>query len=90
MSDKKGRNDLCSCGSGKKYKKCCGFKAQTERQTRKSLLGPLNFAQAAAQTAKSLQDRHFKIMPKSDKVPGVGMIAKSENRSQDCVEKVLP
>ncbi|MBU2514027.1 anaerobic sulfatase maturase [bacterium] len=25
--DKKiGRNDLCFCGSGKKYKKCCGFK----------------------------------------------------------------
>lgn len=21
---KQGRNDLCSCGSGKKYKKCCG------------------------------------------------------------------
>jgi preprotein translocase subunit SecA len=23
-----GRNDLCSCGSGKKYKHCCGAKAQ--------------------------------------------------------------
>ncbi|RUA06410.1 MAG: hypothetical protein DSY38_04320, partial [Fusobacteria bacterium] len=23
-SDKVGRNDLCPCGSGKKYKKCCG------------------------------------------------------------------
>jgi SWIM/SEC-C metal-binding protein len=22
--DKVGRNDLCPCGSGKKYKKCCG------------------------------------------------------------------
>ena len=22
--DKIGRNDPCSCGSGKKYKKCCG------------------------------------------------------------------
>jgi uncharacterized protein YecA (UPF0149 family) len=21
---KPGRNELCSCGSGKKYKKCCG------------------------------------------------------------------
>ncbi|MEI6984764.1 MAG: SEC-C metal-binding domain-containing protein [Rhodospirillaceae bacterium] len=20
-----GRNELCSCGSGKKYKKCCGL-----------------------------------------------------------------
>jgi hypothetical protein len=23
MKDKIGRNDLCPCGSGKKYKKCC-------------------------------------------------------------------
>ena len=23
-SDKTGRNDACTCGSGKKYKKCCG------------------------------------------------------------------
>jgi len=25
---KVGRNDRCSCGSGKKYKQCCGPKAQ--------------------------------------------------------------
>ena len=24
QSDKIGRNDPCPCGSGKKYKKCCG------------------------------------------------------------------
>lgn len=23
-TEKVGRNDLCPCGSGKKYKKCCG------------------------------------------------------------------
>jgi preprotein translocase subunit SecA len=26
-SAKIGRNDSCPCGSGKKYKKCCGAKA---------------------------------------------------------------
>ena len=26
VSEKIGRNDPCSCGSGKKYKKCCGNK----------------------------------------------------------------
>ena len=26
MSNKVGRNDPCSCGSGKKYKKCCEAK----------------------------------------------------------------
>ena len=25
--DKHGRNELCSCGSGKKYKNCCGREA---------------------------------------------------------------
>ena len=25
MSKKPGRNDPCPCGSGKKYKKCCGL-----------------------------------------------------------------
>jgi uncharacterized protein YecA (UPF0149 family) len=24
VKDKPGRNDPCSCGSGKKYKQCCG------------------------------------------------------------------
>ncbi|OGV67069.1 MAG: hypothetical protein A3K19_01630 [Lentisphaerae bacterium RIFOXYB12_FULL_65_16] len=28
MSTKRGRNDPCPCGSGKKYKKCCGLKNQ--------------------------------------------------------------
>jgi len=26
VGDKIGRNDPCTCGSGKKYKKCCGKK----------------------------------------------------------------
>ena len=26
---KVGRNDPCPCGSGKKYKKCCGFNPNT-------------------------------------------------------------
>jgi len=28
-----GRNDLCFCGSGKKYKKCCLFLAEEEKST---------------------------------------------------------
>ena len=28
---KAGRNDLCTCGSGKKFKKCCGSKQQSTR-----------------------------------------------------------
>lgn len=29
-TDKIGRNDLCPCGSGKKYKQCCLLKKQKE------------------------------------------------------------
>ena len=29
--NKAGRNDLCACGSGKKFKKCCALKQQTHR-----------------------------------------------------------
>ncbi|MBR7083385.1 MAG: SEC-C domain-containing protein [Clostridia bacterium] len=30
LSDKVGRNDPCPCGSGKKYKQCCGRNANIE------------------------------------------------------------
>ncbi len=30
VGPKVGRNDLCPCGSGKKYKKCCGINAEEE------------------------------------------------------------
>lgn len=29
--DKPGRNDPCSCGSGKKFKKCCESKLKTKK-----------------------------------------------------------
>ena len=32
-----GRNDPCSCGSNKKYKKCCGKSELQSKQTTKSL-----------------------------------------------------
>lgn len=28
-----GRNDPCPCGSGKKFKKCCGLKTPMQRRT---------------------------------------------------------
>ena len=31
VSKKVGRNDPCPCGSGKKYKKCCGMSAATDK-----------------------------------------------------------
>ena len=31
MEERPGRNDLCSCGSGKKYKSCCMLKDQQKK-----------------------------------------------------------
>jgi hypothetical protein len=31
---KTGRNDLCSCGSGKKFKRCHGIKTTGQRQSK--------------------------------------------------------
>ena len=38
MSDKLGRNSPCPCGSGKKFKKCCGFNLTPAEQ---ELFAPL-------------------------------------------------
>jgi len=34
MARQQGRNDLCSCGSGKKFKRCHGVKARDTRKSR--------------------------------------------------------
>jgi len=31
MTNKAGRNEVCPCGSGKKFKKCCALKEQRKR-----------------------------------------------------------
>ena len=31
-ADKVGRNDRCPCGSGRKYKQCCGAKGESRSQ----------------------------------------------------------
>ena len=50
---KTGRNDLCSCGSGKKYKKCHGIKTPSDRQSKMLMIvvgGALLAALAAVVT----------------------------------------
>jgi hypothetical protein len=44
---KLGRNDICDCGSGKKYKKCCEAKTPSTTQSRVLML-TVGFAVAAA------------------------------------------
>ena len=40
MNKKVGRNDPCSCGSGKKYKKCCEAKHKHKKFDAKVLSSP--------------------------------------------------
>lgn len=35
---KAGRNDLCACGSGRKFKKCCAAKVQQSKSGRVMLI----------------------------------------------------
>ena len=55
MTTKVGRNDPCTCGSGKKFKKCCGFNtAPAEKQEAPTgeALARTNRANLDAQLAK--------------------------------------
>ena len=62
MSNKVARNDVCPCGSGKKYKKCCGFKAQAQKQLRAQVMRKGSFLPFFNAAATSLSDRIFKVV----------------------------
>ena len=70
MSNKSGRNELCSCGSNKKFKKCCGQKELQKKQEKAKAfkLGgfPLSSMGGAA---KSLATRAFKVVKKAEPKP---------------------
>ena len=53
------RNELCPCGSGKKYKKCCALKASSHRGNTLMLIlvGLLVVAGAAAVVTSFTADR---------------------------------
>jgi hypothetical protein len=70
MNAKQQRNELCSCGSGKKYKKCCGLKDAKEAQSRNTLLRGMNQGTAAAY--KDLSKSLFKVLKTG--IPGIPTI----------------
>ena len=59
------RNDLCPCGSRKKYKKCCGLKAASSRGNTFMLIlvGLLVVAGAAAVVTSFTTDRSHVVRP---------------------------
>ena len=56
---KPGRNDLCSCGSGKKYKRCHGVKTTSDRQGKMLMIvvGGAVIAAMAAMLAQVTTER---------------------------------
>jgi hypothetical protein len=64
------RNDPCPCGSGKKYKKCCGPKEEQTRKPRIHAL-PAISSMAPGQTSSSLSlaQRVFKVLSAPSKAP---------------------
>ena len=64
-----GRNDLCPCGSGKKYKKCCELK-QADPSRRQMMLIVVGLLVAAGVTAGDHRD-HQPIARMSARPGGV-------------------
>lgn len=58
------RNDPCPCGSGKKYKKCCGLKAAKSQQNSRSFYtGP-----SSKDPVKDLRSRIIKVLGSEESI----------------------
>lgn len=65
------RNDPCPCGSGKKYKKCCGITASHGRKF--TVGGPLSAVMKSAPQAApalSMAKKVFKVLTSTSPKPG--------------------
>ncbi|MGI8782325.1 MAG: SEC-C metal-binding domain-containing protein [Acidobacteriota bacterium] len=70
-----GRNDPCRCGSGRRYKKCCGPRDAANRQSRRRLLLALGLvvlgAGAVAFYAIARNDRSQTVSTNSASIPAL-------------------
>jgi hypothetical protein len=58
MNEKQQRNDLCACGSKKKYKKCCGAKLANQKQQSRNFFNPMQ----AVGAISSMKKHAFKVV----------------------------
>ena len=64
------RNDPCPCGSGKKYKKCCGLKEQQARRPRlSSPVSLLTRAAAEKGSPMAFARKVFKVLTNTARTP---------------------
>ena len=69
MTDKPKRNDPCPCGSGKKYKKCCGTtKKLNERSTKVIEGGAMNSLLGRIQSSTGLGGSEAGSNPLKDRI----------------------
>jgi len=76
------RNDLCPCGSGKKYKKCCALK---EVERKKTFRSKTSFQPFSGKTAsQSLAKKVFKVIS----TPSQGPQEESEKKCASLEELI--
>lgn len=92
-----GRNEPCPCGSGKKYKRCCGQGAAPILGTPKvPQAGPEGFDPSqidqatAMQMAQALQSLPKDQLKKFQKLAKAAMAGKDVSKEADELEKQLP
>lgn len=93
MSEKMkiGRNEKCPCGSGKKFKKCCGLKERVERPVQQkmpdkqeiTLEGAITNLQAIAAAKQEIVEPLGVFILYSDKVGDAWVL---ETTEKDCVQ----
>lgn len=66
MSKEVGRNDPCTCGSGKKYKKCCALKLNNQKRVY-TPINSMNSSADISRVAKILSESLDKTQPKGTK-----------------------
>ena len=61
------RNDPCPCGSGKKYKKCCGLNEGLRKKPKIGALGMLSQAAGSKKLpSAALAQRVFKVLSSTE------------------------
>jgi hypothetical protein len=69
---KANRNDPCPCGSGQKYKKCCGKEDAVRQQRRRAsggLFSPMNALTRKPSAKETFANRVMKVLTAPSKIP---------------------
>ena len=77
-----GRNQPCPCGSGKKYKRCCGLNAQAAGLSEVARIGPRWVKQMVEQTTMSALQVHSPNLNSEDRLATLNWLCAADNSTQ--------